>query len=202
MILYETTDGLPYDQFAKALNIKDCIYSVANTWEQIQSSSLQKAWNKLLGAQVSSIDGSRDREPICMNSCPDSELEVERFMQTFHDHGILVTEGVAEKWLKGDDNDVGFQELSDDEIISEVLDYADIENEESSENDENTSPQQLVCNKDAFKAFNTCMIWMEQQEETTPQQLMLLQKLKNDAARKRSASLKQLSMNVISCCDA
>ena len=36
---------------------------------------------------------------------------------------------------------------------------------------------------------------MEQQEETTPQQLMLLQKLKNDAARKRSASLKQLTMN-------
>ena len=33
-----------------------------------------------------------------MNSCPDSELEVERFMQTFHDHGILVTEGVAEEW--------------------------------------------------------------------------------------------------------
>ena len=45
MILYETTDGLPYDQFAKALNIKDCIYSVANAWEQIQSSLLQKAWN-------------------------------------------------------------------------------------------------------------------------------------------------------------
>ena len=57
MKLYETTDGLPYDQFAKALNIKDCVYSVVNAWEQIQSSSLQKAWNKLLGAQVSSIDG-------------------------------------------------------------------------------------------------------------------------------------------------
>ena len=90
---------------------------------------------------------------------------------------------------------MGFQELSDDEIVSEVLGYADIESEESSENDEITSPQQLICNKDAFEAFDTYMRWMEQQEETTPQQLMLLQKLKNDAARKRSASLKQLSMN-------
>ena len=41
-----------------------------------------------------------------MNSRPDSELEVERFMQTFHDHSILVTEEVTEEWLKGDDNDV------------------------------------------------------------------------------------------------
>ena len=48
-------------------------------------------------------------------------------METFHDHGIMVTEGVAEEWLEGDDNDVGYQELSDDEIISEVLGHADIE---------------------------------------------------------------------------
>ena len=40
MIFYETNDGLPNDQFAKNPNIKDCIYSVANAWEQIQSSSL------------------------------------------------------------------------------------------------------------------------------------------------------------------
>ena len=56
------------------------------------------------------------------------------------------------------------------------------------------SPQQLVSNKDAFKAFETCIRWMEQQEDTNPQQMILLQKLKNDAARKGSASLKQLSM--------
>ena len=43
MILYETIDGLPYDQFAKNLNIKDYIYSVGNAWEQIQSISLRKA---------------------------------------------------------------------------------------------------------------------------------------------------------------
>ena len=55
---------------------------------------------------------SRNQEPICINSCPDSELEVERFMETFHGHGIMVTEGVAEKWLEGDNNDMGYQELS------------------------------------------------------------------------------------------
>ena len=72
-----------------------------------------------------------------MNSCPDSELGVENFIRTFHDHGIFVTEGEAEEWLKGDKSDVGYQELSDDNIISEVLGYADIESEENPENDEN-----------------------------------------------------------------
>ena len=116
-------------------------------------------------------------------------------METFHDHGTMVTEGVAEEWLEGDDNDMGYQKLSDGEIISEVLGHADTESEESSENEKNTPPQHLVSSKDALKALDICMRWMEQQEETTPQQVMLFQKLKNDAAKKRSASLKQLSMN-------
>ena len=106
-----------------------------------------------------------------------------------------VTDGVAEEWLERDDNDVGYQELSDDEIISEVLGHADIESEESTENDEITPPQHLVSSKDALEALDICMRWMEQQEETTPQQVMIFQKLKNDAAKNRSASLKQLSMN-------
>ena len=45
----------------------------------------------------------------------------------------MVIEGVAEEWLEGDDKDVGYQELSDDEIIAEVLGHADIESEESSD---------------------------------------------------------------------
>ena len=125
MILYETIDGLPYDQFAKNLNIEDCLYSVANAWEQVQSSSLQKAWNKLLGEHAYSndeISTSEDQEPMCMNSCPDSQLGVENFIRTFHYHGIFVTEGEAEEWLKRDESDAGYQ----DEIISEVLGYADI----------------------------------------------------------------------------
>ena len=55
----------------------------------------------------------------------------------------MVTEGVAEEWPKGDDSDMGYQELSDDEIISEILFHADIESEENSGNDENTPPQHL-----------------------------------------------------------
>ena len=61
-------------------------------------------------------------------------------METFHNHGIMVTDGVAEEQLKGDDKDEGYCNLSDDEIISEVLGQADIDSEESSKNEENTSP--------------------------------------------------------------
>ena len=83
-----------YEQFSKNLNIKNCIYSVANALEQIQHNTLKKAWNNLQEAQTSR---SRNQEPICINPCPDSESEIERLMQTFYVHGIMVTEGVAEE---------------------------------------------------------------------------------------------------------
>ena len=69
--------------------------------------------------------------------------------------------------MKGNESDVGYQELSDDEIISEVLGYTDIESDKDSENDKTAPPQQLISNKDALEATETCMRWMKQQEELT-----------------------------------
>ena len=56
---------------------------------------------------------------------------------------------------------MGYQELSDDETTSEVLDHADIESEESSGNDENTLPQHLVSSKDALTALDMYMYEMD-----------------------------------------
>ena len=56
-----------------------------------------------------------------MNSCPDSELGIDNFITSFHDHGVLVTQGVADEWLDRDEGDTGYQEFSDDEIVSEIV---------------------------------------------------------------------------------
>ena len=73
--------------------------------------------------------------------------------------------------------------------LSKEYDLGKLTSMTSSENDENTPPQHLVSSKDVLEALDICMKWMEQQEETTPQQVtpqqvMLFQKLKNDAAKK------------------
>ena len=49
----------------------------------------------------------KGQDPICKNSCSDLDLKIKWFMETFHNHGIMVTDGVAEEWLKGDDKDEG-----------------------------------------------------------------------------------------------
>ena len=189
MILHEEIDRQTFDSFAKSLNIKDCIYLVANAWEQIRCSSLQKSWDPLLGPEVSDNDTDQNNPvPVCMNACSDFELEDGHLIQRMHDNNIMVTQEEADEWLNGDQFDPGFQRLSDEEIIAEVCGYQDeLEDGEGESSDE--TPH-LVSHKEVFEAFVVCMEWMEvmeQQEETTSQQLMLVQKLflKNAAATKK-----------------
>ena len=98
MILHEKIDGQTFDSFAKSLNTKDCIYLVANAWEQIQCSSLQKSWDQSLGAEVSDNDTDQNNPgPVCMNACSDSELEYGQLMQRMHDNNIMVTQEEADE---------------------------------------------------------------------------------------------------------
>jgi len=101
-----------------------------------------------------------------MNSCSDSELGVENFIKTFHSHGNG----------KSSRSDVGYQELNGDEIKYWAMLIWRVKK---------TQRMMKVLHfnnwypiKDAFKALETCMRCMEQQEDTNPQQVVLLQKLK------------------------
>jgi len=70
---------------------------------EIQSSSLQKEWNKLLQEQASSndeISTSTDQEPVCMNCVQIQSCK----LRTLYKHSITmvhisVTERVTEGWL-------------------------------------------------------------------------------------------------------
>ena len=48
LLLSLEDQGTP-DKFVKSLNIKECIYMVAEAWENIEQQSLARAWNKLMG---------------------------------------------------------------------------------------------------------------------------------------------------------
>ena len=53
----------------------------------------------------------------------------------------MVTQEVTNEWLDGDEGDMGYQELSDNKIIFEVIGYADIENEGNSDSNDVTPSQ-------------------------------------------------------------
>ncbi len=92
-----------------------------------------------------------------------------------------------EEWLTADQDLTGVQEVSDGEIIDLVKESTSPQDD----TDEEEEMERAVSHSDAKQCFDTCLKWLEQQQEATPMNLMLLGHLHTIASRKRHSSLKQ-----------
>ena len=139
MISKPVLDGC--NGFCKKLTIKSAVYLSAKCWEEISSTSLCRAWNKLFSG-----DEKLDDQP------PSEELPLisEEFGQ------LEISECDMEEWLTADQDVMGFQELSDGEIL-------DLVQESPSPQDEEEEQEKCVSHGDVKQCFDTCFKSLEQQ---------------------------------------
>ncbi|KAF0691200.1 jerky protein-like [Aphis craccivora] len=97
----------------------------------------------------------------------------------------------AVNWLTTDANDLRYQILNRDEIISSL------QNEESddSSSDEIIHTPKGPTTTEAFSAFETGLEWFEKQAECCPTQLLLLKRLRDLAAEKRVVAHRQIKID-------
>ncbi|GFW47747.1 uncharacterized protein TNCV_2829351 [Trichonephila clavipes] len=89
----------------------------------------------------------------------------------------------------------GFQMLNDDEIVTSVQEESDPVNDETDEDkDNNNESNKGPSNADAFSALQTAMQWYEQQLECYPTQLLMLERVR-DLAMKKRCTLVQRKIN-------
>ncbi|XP_046662996.1 jerky protein homolog-like [Homalodisca vitripennis] len=172
-------------QFAKKLNVKDCSYMIADSWSNMKESNLKNAWNKILEKTREKIEPKvTDQEDV------DEFLELYGEIPGFSECDIQDTEN----WLTMD-NDPGFQILNDEEIVSLVLaeDTTQHDSDEDCNTDTAESTKNRPSHEEALSAFNTAMSWLQKQEESCPTQLLLLKRLRDLAAKKRSSTQFSLS---------
>ena len=163
---------ISFIEFCNKLTIKNAVYLSAKCWEEISSISLCRAWNKLLLS---------DNEA-------DSQSPSEELSATGEELNQLgINESEMEEWLTADQDLTGVQELSDGEILDLVKESTSPQDD----TDEEEEMERAVSHSDAEQCFDTCLKWLEQQQEATPMNLMLLGNLHSLASRKRHSSLKQ-----------
>ncbi|GFU63971.1 uncharacterized protein TNCV_245491 [Trichonephila clavipes] len=84
--------------------------------------------------------------------------------------------------------DCGFSMLNDDEIVTSVQeesDPVDDDTNKAEDNYNNNDSGKGPSNADAFSVLETAMEWYEQQSEFCPTQLLLLNRIRDHAAKKR-----------------
>jgi len=147
----------------------------ADAWDNFTEENLRNAWKKLWVASME-LEAEEEIDRNNLDDFVDLFNEIPRFNDCNYDNVV--------DWLATDLNDLRYQILDSDEIISSL------QNEESddSSSDESMSTPKGPTSAEAFAAFETGLEWFEKQAECCPIQLLLLKRLRDLAAEKRCSS--------------
>ena len=105
-----------------------------------------RSWNKLLP-----IDTNNRHQQL-------SQLKVILVLKLAHQHR---EERDVHDWLKVDNNDEGYQLLSDDDIVKQITQT----DEEEDEEDEVKDVEDVPSSGEVKDTLNRCLLWYERQDE-------------------------------------
>ncbi|GFW99110.1 transposable element Tcb2 transposase [Trichonephila clavipes] len=91
----------------------------------------------------------------------------------------------VETWMACDAEYCGFQMLNDDEIVTSVQEESNPVDDKTDEDEDNNNDEnsKSLPNADAFSALETAMEWYEKQSERRSTQLLLLERIRDLAAK-------------------
>ena len=168
--------------FVKKINVKDVIYMTAKAWDDIPPLTLSKSWLKLLGThhEISEVSDGNDQDQTCEDLARQLDSNL--------------SDSDISEWIGADGFDPGYQILTDQDIIEQIAcTDPQLSTESDSESEESTC--HIPTNGEAMEMLDKCLTWYECQSDATPTSIMLLKGIRDLAAKKRYASLKQLTLD-------
>ena len=191
-LLFRDDEGVSIVEYLKSTDMLKVINIVAASWDEIAPTSLQLSWRKLLSTSSSGSTGDTavDTSDDTAGDISDEEHLVQDCATLFDELGMELTVDEVEEWLQSDTSDRGYTHLNDDEIIATVLNES--EGDEAEETEPGSTPQtKNMSHSEAIKMFDGCMQYLQEQNEDTVHNLIMLKELREMAARKRISGLKQ-----------
>lgn len=173
--------------------MKDVVDNVADSWSEMQAETMSRAWNKLwpptetyeITIEGNDIDGLTTEISALTSSAFNTE----------NDEMI--------EWLNCDNDDVGYQLLTEDEIIEEFIgdetvdesdaDYDGGDSESLASVDSASDNRKEA--KEAIDSIQKFIEWYQQQEEADMIHTMVLRKLRALAVKKSETSLLQTKLS-------
>lgn len=174
--------------FWKKFNLKDVINHISDAWDEMDSVSLARAWNKLWPT-TTEIEGEVEGENLTNTI---SQLTSTAF-NAENDETV--------EWLNCDSEDAGYQLLTEEGIVDEFLESESesVDDDYDGANSENESTENATDSrleaKEASAAIQKFMDWYQKQDESDMMSTMYLRKLRAIAERKSETILMQKKLS-------
>ena len=135
----------------------------AAAWDDISPVTLTRSWRKLLQIEGHSTASSTDQELDDTSVLSNYETLLRELDSNLVDSDIS-------NWLNADADDQGYQLLSDSEIIQQVTS----QEEPPLEDDTPVEDPSVPSSGEVMEMLDKCLLWYEQQSESTTTSVLLL----------------------------
>lgn len=161
------------------LSLKECCYMLSDAWITLTQKIMQDNWKKML--EISKV-------PTEVIGHKAEEKDLKEFAELFKalPGFSKCTLENAREWLKIDSRDPAYHILNEDEIVTSVKKFHFVKECDVSDLDDDdvAEGESYPTDTEAFNAFDVAMEWCELQKECSSEQLILLKRLKDLAAKK------------------
>lgn len=179
------SEDVSLKDYWKAYDMKHVVDNVSDAWTDVSPETLERSWNKVWPANESTSSENIDE-------CAAVTIELRADTTS----ALNMESNEFEEWLHCDDADIGYQLLTDEEIIelvNEEDENADCDTEEDTD-DADDAPTAADLRQKAKRAASNLqqyIEWYEQQEEAERTDTMLLRRFRSFAEKKSMVSVKQ-----------
>lgn len=188
ILLEDSCQEQPVPEILKSITLKDMVYWIAVSWTEGRNESLAKAWKNLFPEPAAN---SATAMPSA-EAAPTDDTASEAILEMAEPLGSDFQKDVSE-WMAADESEPGHQVLNEEEIIVDIQAGGDDSCSDDDEDGDCEPEQQSVTAGQAFRALDVSLCWLEGQN-VEPNQLLLLRKWRDQAARLRRESPRQTSI--------
>ncbi|XP_057662515.1 jerky protein homolog [Diorhabda carinulata] len=158
--------------FQKKFTVKDAVYAIAQSWNQVKNTTLQKCWRKLWPAadaltKVLNVVRSTDNP---LKNLPEDEVE---------------------EWLLIDENEPVEQELTDEDIMNIVVNPQFTQNFEENDSDAETEEKEKISWAEAAESLNKFISFAEASTGYSALEIIDFHIIRNKFYTKHQKSRKQ-----------
>ena len=184
MLNEERVGSMNIAEFIKTINIKDAVLMSARSWDEVKEPTIAKSWKKLLS---SSASPQQEVESDASQQDPESTNMQSRIVKALDTLNIPSAERVD--WLTSDNNVPGYHDYSEEEIVALLREEG--ENNFNEDEDEETAP--TVSHAQACQAFETVLVYLEQQPHVPMNATVLTRRSVEHWTRANSTWLSKLT---------
>ncbi|GBM70630.1 Jerky [Araneus ventricosus] len=180
--------------FQKKFTVKDAVYAIALSWNQVKNTTLQKCWRKLWPAANPASDltlHEEEKETDEEENHQDALTKVLDVVRSADNPLKTLPEDEVEEWLLIDDNEPVEQELTDEDIINIVVNPQPTQNLEESDSDAETEEKEKISWAEAAESLNKFISFAEASTSYSASEIIDFHIIRNKFYTKRQKSRKQ-----------